>query len=312
MTNRPSFNDFVGQDHLRDNLKVMVGAAKYRSQPAPHMLFMGPPGLGKTSLASLIAAEMGTQMIPTLGTMLKKPSDIAAILMTLNEGDVLFIDEIHAVPRSVYETLYTAVEDFHLDILVGKNPARPVRIELPHFTLVGATTHPAGISGPMRDRFGFTGKLTFYSLQELAQILRLAAMSDTTKITDDAALILARAGRGTPRVALRLYERARDIVQSQGSIEVLGTDAITALSLSGVDSLGLDETDRAVLNLLAVTTGPVGLSTLAATLGEEESTVKDMVEPFLLRLGLISRTSQGRLITQEGIDHLKKRRGPTI
>ena len=301
-----SFDTFIGQQHLIENLQVILGGAQFRGEAAPHMLFMGPAGLGKTSLANLIASEMGTTMVPALGTMLKKPADIAALLMSLSEGDILFIDEVHAMPRAVYETLYTAVEDFHLDVMVGAKPPRPVRLDLPHFTLVGATTHPGGISGPMRDRFGYVGKLSFYSTEELAHILYWkATQEDLVGINDEAAALLAGAGRGTPRVAIRIYERARDIAQSRRISHTIDVaTAEMALKLCGVDHQGLDQTDQSVLQMLARAMEPVGLTTLASSLGEEESTIEDMAEPFLLRQGFITKTSRGRLITQKGLEHL--------
>jgi holliday junction DNA helicase RuvB len=245
---------------------------------------------------------MGSSMVSVLGTMLKREQDIASILAGLCERDVLFIDEIHAMPRKVAETLYTAVEDFYLDILMGpKNRPTPVRLNLPHFTLVGATTHPGGISGPLRDRFGFVGKLGFYNPEQLIAIIQQVADKQEIVITDEAAMILAEAGRGTPRVAIKLFERARDVAQSRRAFQAVDSrTAREALALAGVSWLGLDQTDQAVLSILGSSYSPMGLSTLAARLGEEESTIEAMVEPYLLRMGLVERLPNGRIITPEG------------
>jgi holliday junction DNA helicase RuvB len=303
VSTRPvNLDSFIGQEHLMANLRVLVGGAQFRQEAAPHMLFMGPPGLGKTSLAQVIATEMGSSMVSVLGTMLKREQDIASILAGLCERDVLFIDEIHAMPRKVAETLYTAVEDFYLDILMGpKNRPTPVRLNLPHFTLVGATTHPGGISGPLRDRFGFVGKLGFYEPQQLVTIIQQVAEGQRVAILDGACGVLASASRGTPRVAIKLFERARDIAQSREVYRVIDeSTAQEALALAGVSWSGLDQTDQAVLSTLSASYSPMGLSTLAARLGEEESTIEAMVEPYLLRMGLIERLPNGRIITPEG------------
>lgn len=309
MTTRPaSLDTFLGQKRLVDNLRVILGGAKFRHEPAPHMLFVGAPGLGKTSIASLIATEMGTKMVPLFAPLLAAESDLASVLMGVEEGDVVFIDEIHALPRKVEELLYTALEDFYLDVVVGpKNAAKTFRIELPRFTLVGATTLPGGITGPLRDRFGFTGKLEFYSVEDLCQIIKDHACSDNFGGTLDALRYLALASRGTPRIAIRLYERARDILQSDGKRSLDIPTAHEALRLADVDGRGLDATDRKILRTLgqAGQGVPVGLATLAATIGEDASTIERVSEPYLLRLGFIGKGPSGRFLTFDGLLHLE-------
>jgi len=310
---RPTTLDrFIGQPSIVAEMRTLLGGAKYREESAPHMLFMGPPGLGKTTLAQLVASEMGTKMVPTLGNNLKKEGDLAALILNLEEGDVLFIDEIHAMPRKVSEILYTAIEDFHMDIVMGSGAhAQAIRVDLPRFTLVGATTHPGAIPAPLRDRFGFTAKLEFYGAEDLQRIVTAAADTKGVEISDQASGQIADASRGTPRIALRLLARAIDYAQTNNlpyDGRIYASDVTGTLEMSGTAEDGLTQLDLEVLTTIFKAQRPLGLSTIAATLGEEESTLSEIVEPFLLRLGLIERLPNGRWITFGGLDRIKKAR----
>jgi Holliday junction DNA helicase RuvB len=300
-------DEFVGQRELKDHLGIVLEAARRRGQAADHLLFAGPPGLGKTSLAGIVAAEMGVQLHITSGPALERAGDLAAILTKLEEGDVLFIDEIHRLSRVVEEILYPAMEDFQLDIVVGKGPAASsIRLSLPRFTLVGATTRTGMITGPLRDRFGLVARLDYYDADELQSIVSRAAR--ILGVTSDAAGAgeIARRSRGTPRIANRLLRRVRDFaeVRAQGSIDV--GIAREALALFGVDDRGLDKVDRAVLGAICEQFGggPVGLSTLAISVGEQPETVEDVYEPFLIQQGFLARTPRGRVAMPAAWSHL--------
>jgi Holliday junction DNA helicase RuvB len=300
-------DEFVGQRELKEHLSIILEAARRREQAVDHLLFAGPPGLGKTTLSGIVAAELGVALHVTSGPALERAGDLAALLTRLGEGDVLFIDEIHRLSRTIEEVLYPAMEDFQLDIVLGKGPAaRSIRLDLPRFTLVGATTRTGLITGPLRDRFGLVARLDYYQPDELEAIVSRAAGILGIAIDQQGAAEIARRARGTPRIANRLLRRVRDYaeVRSDGSI-----DAATAndgLALFGVDSLGLDKVDRAVLGNLCQKFGggPVGLGTLAISVGEAEETVEDVYEPFLIQLGLIMRTPRGRVATPAAWAHL--------
>jgi holliday junction DNA helicase RuvB len=299
--------EFVGQDIVKEQLGLVLEGARLRSDSADHVLLSGPPGLGKTSLAGIIAAELGADLRATSGPALERPGDLAAILTNLEAGDVLFLDEIHRLPRHVEEILYPAMEDFRLDIVVGKGPgARAIRLPLPPFTLVGATTRSGLIASPLRDRFGFTARLEFYEAADLARILRRSAGILAVALSDDGAHEVARRSRGTPRIANRLLKRVRDYAEVRGDGTVDATAARAALALFEVDERGLDRLDRRVLEALCASFGggPVGLSTLAVAVGEETDTVTDVVEPFLIQQGLLNRTPRGRLATAGAWTHL--------
>ncbi len=304
-------DEFIGQADLIAHLRIMLTAAKQRNQVADHVLFAGPPGLGKTSLAGIVASEMGVGLRLTSGPILTRPGDLAAILTDLQEGDVLFIDEIHRLPRQVEEVLYPAMEDRRLDVLVGRGPsARSIRLELPAFTLVGATTRTGLVAAPLRDRFGFIGRLDLYDETDLASIVaRSAALLDYQVETTGAGEI-ARRSRGTPRIANRLLRRVRDVAQIEGSSVITGEIARGALTTFGVDLRGLDKVDRSLLTYLC-THGdgrPVGLVTLAQVVGEEPHTIEEAYEPFLIREGLIARTPRGRVATDAAYEHMGLKR----
>jgi Holliday junction DNA helicase RuvB len=299
--------DFVGQPALKEHLDIMLGAAKARGQAVDHLLLAGPPGLGKTSLAGIVAVEMGARMQPTSGPALERAGDLAAILSNLDDGDVLFIDEVHRLPRAVEEVLYPAMEDFQLDIVVGKGPtARSIRLALPRFTLVGATTRTGLITGPLRDRFGFVARLDYYTADDLTTILRRSATILGVPLEAEGAAEIASRSRGTPRIANRLLRRVRDYAEMRGDGTVDTATARDALALFEVDALGLDKLDRAVLAALCRTFAgqPVGLSTLAIAVGEQPETVEDVYEPFLLQCGLLQRTPRGRVATAAAYAHL--------
>ena len=300
-------SEFVGQRDLTEHLEIVLEAARRRSQPVDHMLFAGRPGLGKTSLASIVAAEMGAGLRITSGPALLRGGDLAAILTDLQEGDVLFIDEIHRLSRTVEEILYPAMEDFEIDIVLGKGPtARSIRLDVPHFTLVGATTRTGLVTGPLRERFGFVARLDYYREEELEAIVKRAATILSVMADTSGAREIARRSRGTPRVANRLLRRVRDFAEVRGEGRVDGSTAVEALEVFGVDALGLDKVDRALLEVLCRKFGgqPVGLVTLAQCVGEEPDTVEYVYEPFLIQQGLIMRTPRGRIAAPAAWAHL--------
>jgi holliday junction DNA helicase RuvB len=299
--------EFVGQAQLKEHLSIVLEAARRRGQAVDHLLFAGPPGLGKTTMAGIVAAEMGAGLRITSGPALVRAGDLAAILTDLAEGDVLFIDEIHRLGRAVEEIMYPAMEDFALDIVLGKGPAaRSIRLDLPRFTLVGATTRTGLITGPLRDRFGFVARLDFYEPAELEAIIRRTARILGVSLDDTAAAEIAGRSRGTPRIANRLLKRVRDFAEVRADGHVTRDLAREGLAVFGVDGLGLDKVDRAVLHALCARFGggPVGLSTLAVSVGEETDTVEDVYEPFLMQLGLLMRTPRGRVATSAAWRHL--------
>ncbi len=302
-----TLEDYIGQDKVKENLKVYIHAAKMRGEPLDHVLLYGPPGLGKTTLSNIIATEMGVNLRVTSGPAIEKQGDLAAILTNLNEGDVLFIDEIHRLSRSVEEILYPAIEDFALDIIIGKGPsARSIRIDLPKFTLIGATTRAGQLSTPLRDRFGVLLKLELYTNEQLACIVQRSAGILGIVITEDGAYEIASRSRGTPRIANRLLRRVRDFAQVQDKDTVDAVIANFALDKLEIDALGLDNLDRRMLRTIIdfYDGGPVGLETLAATVGEEAVTLEDVYEPYLMQIGFLSRTPRGRCVTRLAYEHL--------
>ena len=299
--------EYVGQKKVREILKVFMEAAKMRKEPLDHVLFYGPPGLGKTTLAGIIANEMGSHLKITSGPTIEKPGEMAAILNSLAEGDVLFVDEIHRLNRQVEEVLYPAMEDFAIDIMIGKGPtARSVRLNLPHFTLVGATTRAGMLTAPLRDRFGLVTRLEYYTPEELEQIIMRSAQVLQVGINDRGAAEIARRSRGTPRLANRFLKRVRDFAQVRYDGVITEQVAVTALDLLAVDTLGLDQNDRNILLTIIekFDGGPVGLDTLAAAVGEDSGTMEDVYEPYLLQNGLLNRTPRGRMATPAAYRHL--------
>jgi len=299
--------EFVGQKAARDNLRVFLDAAKARGEALDHVLFFGPPGLGKTTLAQIIARELGVGFRATSGPVIVKSGDLAALLTNLEEGDVLFIDEIHRLAPAVEEVLYPAMEDRALDIMIGEGPsARSVRIDLPRFTLVGATTRQGLLTTPLRDRFGIPVRLQFYDVAELQQVVTRAALLLGLPLTPDGAIEIARRSRGTPRIAGRLLRRVRDFAHAAGDVEVDAAAADAALTRMEVDALGLDAMDRRYLMMIAdiYRGGPVGVETLAAGLGEPRDTIEEVIEPFLIQLGLVARTARGRCLNGRAWSHL--------
>jgi Holliday junction DNA helicase RuvB len=302
-----TLDDFVGQRAARENLRVFIEAAKSRGDALDHVLFFGPPGLGKTTLAQIIARELGVGFRATSGPVIAKSGDLAALLTNLEDGDVLFIDEIHRLNPAVEEILYPAMEDRALDLMIGEGPsARSVRIDLPKFTLVGATTRQGLITTPLRDRFGIPVRLTFYSVEELERVVRRASGLLGLVVTDDGAAEIARRARATPRIAGRLLRRVRDFAHAAGAAEVDARVADEALTRMEVDELGLDAMDRRYLTMIAdiYEGGPVGVETLAAGLSEPRDTIEEVIEPFLIQLGLVARTARGRCLNGRGWTHL--------
>jgi len=310
VTLRPkSFDEYVGQDRLKSNLKLAIDAAKKRGEPIDHVLLYGPPGLGKTTMATVIANEMGTNIRVTAGSAIERAGDLASILTNLSDGDILFIDEIHRLGRAVEEVLYSAMEDFKLDIMIGKGPAaRSVRLDLPKFTVIGATTRTGALTAPLRDRFGIIHRLEFYTPSEISRIIKRASNILDSKIDPKAAEILSTRARLTPRIANRLLKRVRDYadVNGDGIIDVKTTEA--ALNLLEIDELGLDPGDRNLLTSIIDNYGinPVGLNTIAALTGDEATTIEDFYEPYLLQIGFIERTPRGRRVTAKAYKHVGK------
>lgn len=297
---------FIGQDVLREQLSIFIQAAKSRGEPLDHLLLAGPPGLGKTTLATIIANELGVSITTTSGPALERKADMAAILTSLQEGDVLFIDEIHRLNRAIEEILYPAMEDFQIDIIIGQGPsARTIRLDLPRFTLIGATTRAGLITTPLRDRFGFSHRLEHYQVSDLTQIVLRSAKILGVGIDADAALEIARRSRGTPRIANRLLKRVRDYAQVRHEGFITASIAKEALELFQVDEEGLDRIDREILTVIMrnFDGGPVGLTTLAVAIGEEPETIEDVYEPYLLQRGFLKRTPRGRVLTRLGYKH---------
>jgi Holliday junction DNA helicase RuvB len=310
-----SLTDFVGQERVKEQLQLLIDGARRRGEPVDHLLFSGPPGLGKTTLAQIVANAMGAGFQPTSGPALDRPSDLAAILTNLEDGDVLFVDEVHRMPRPVEEVLYPALEDFVLDVVLGKGPtARSIRLELPKFTLVAATTRPGRITLPLRERFGFSPRLDYYPVDDLSRIVGRSAGILEVRLDEQGAAEIARRSRGTPRIGNRLLRRVRDFAEVRHDGAITGEVARAGLEVFEVDEQGLDRLDHAILQAIVQRFGggPVGLSTLAASVGEEPDTVEDVVEPYLLQLGFLQRTPRGRVATERAYRHLGARPPGTL
>lgn len=308
VTLRPrSFDEFIGQERIKENLKIFIQATNMRKEPLDHVLFYGPPGLGKTTLSHIIAAELNVNIKSTSGPVLERPGDLAAILTNLSDMDILFIDEIHRLPRIVEEILYPAMEDFQLDIIIGQGPsARTLKLNLPRFTLIGATTRTGLLTSPLRERFGVINRLEFYTPEELKKIVIRSSRILKTELDDEAAFEIARRSRGTPRIANRLLRRIRDFAQVKGDGHITMDIARNSLFSLDVDEKGLDEIDRKLISTIIekFNGGPVGVETLSASLREDKETIEDVYEPFLLQEGLIERTPRGRLATKKAYTHL--------
>lgn len=307
-TLRPqTLDDFIGQKSAKENLKIFIEAAKIRGDQLDHVLFYGPPGLGKTTLAGIIANELGVEIKITSGPAIERAGDLAAILTNLGENDVLFIDEIHRLNRSVEEVLYSAMEDYALDIIIGKGPsARSIRLDLAKFTLIGATTRAGSLSAPLRDRFGVISKFEIYDVDELAEIIRRSANLLETEVDSESLVEMAKCSRGTPRVANRLLKRIRDFSQVKGDGNITKETTQLALKALGIDHLGLEKLDREILSTIIerFNGGPVGIDTIAASIGEERVTIEDAYEPYLIQCGLLYRTQKGRMVSSLGYKHM--------
>ena len=301
-----NLDEYIGQEQIKKNLKVFITAAKKRSESLDHILFFGPPGLGKTTLANIIANEMGSNLKTISAPMLEKSGDLAAILTNLEDGDILFIDEIHRLKASIEEVLYSAMEDFRLDIVIGSGPAaQTIKLDVARFTLIGATTRAGMLSNPLRDRFGMSFRLNFYNTQELAQIVKLASKKLNKDIENEASLEIAKRSRGTPRIALRLLKRVRDFAEIKDENIISHTTTKYALDELGINEHGFDELDIKFLTLLADAKKPLGLSTVAAALSEDEGTIEEVIEPFLIANGFIEKTPKGRIATRKAYEILR-------